>query len=130
MSDRRVAIAREALLWIVTVFLAYVFLRQGFAKFSDDSGWARAFRTWHYPDWFRVLIGVIEVSAVVLLFIRRFALIGAVMIVIVMLGGMATHIWWGQPRYITSEVLPLVLATLVALGRKRYFLGADREPAP
>ena len=130
MSDRRVAIAREALLWIVTVFLAYVFLRQGFAKFSDDSGWARAFRTWHYTDWFRVLIGVIEVSAVVLLFIRRFALIGAVMIVIVMLGGMATHIWWGQPRYITSEVLPLVLATLVALGRKRYFLGADREPAP
>ena len=130
MSDRRVAIAREAVLWIVTVFLAYVFLRQGFAKFSDDSGWARAFRTWHYPDWFRVLIGVIEVSAVVILFIRRFALIGAVMIVIVMLGGMATHIWWGQPRYITSEVLPLVLATLVALGRKRYFLGADREPAP
>jgi len=130
MSDRRVAIAREALLWIVTVFLAYVFLRQGFAKFSDDSGWARAFRTWHYPDWFRVLIGVTEVSAVLILFIRRFALIGAVMIVIVMLGGMATHIWWGQPRYITSEVLPLVLATLVALGRKRYFLGADREPAP
>ena len=130
MSDRRVAIAREALLWIVTVFLAYVFLRQGFAKFSDDSGWARAFRTWHYPDWFRVLIGVTEVSAVLILFIRRFALIGAVMIVIVMLGGMATHIWWGQPRYVTSEVLPLVLATLVAVGRKRYFLGADREPAP
>jgi len=127
MSDRRAAIAREAVLWIITVFLAYVFLRQGIAKFSGDSGWARAFRAWHYPDWFRILIGVIEVSAVLTLFVRRFALVGAVMIIIVMLGGMATHVWWGQPRYITSEIFPLVLATVVALGRKRLFLVSDRE---
>lgn len=121
MSGRRLAIARGVALWIITAFLAYVFLRQGIAKFSDSSGWARAFRTWHYPDWFRVLIGIIEVSAVLLLFVRRFAFIGALMIVVVMLGGMATHIWWGQPRYITSEVLPLVLATIVAVGRRRSF---------
>ena len=126
MPDRRMAIAREVALWLITVFLAYVFLRQGFAKFSDDSGWARAFRVWHYPDWFRILIGVVEVTAVVLLFIPRVALVGAIMIVIVMLGGMATHLWWGQPRYITSEILPLVLATLVALGRKRYFRVSNR----
>ena len=129
MADRRLAIAREAVLWIISAFLAYVFLRQGIAKFSDTSGWARAFRLWHYPDWFRVLIGVIEISAALLLFIRRLAVVGAVMIVIVMLGGMATHIWWGQPRYVTSEMLPLVLATVVAVGRKRFFPGADREPA-
>jgi uncharacterized membrane protein YphA (DoxX/SURF4 family) len=128
MSDRRVAIAREAILWLITVFLAYVFLRQGFAKFSDASGWARAFRAWHYPDWFRMLIGFIEVSAVLLLFVRRLALIGAIMIMMVMVGGMATHVWWGQPRYITSEILPLILATIVGLGRKRFFLAADREP--
>ena len=121
MSDRRVAMAREAVLWIIIAFLAYVFLRQGMAKFSDGSGWARAFRAWHYPDWFRVLIGVMEVSAIVLLLVRRFALVGAVMIIMVMLGGMATHLWWGQPRYMTSEVLPLVLATIVALGRRRSF---------
>lgn len=128
MAGQRAAIAREAVLWIITLFLAWVFLRQGAAKFSDDSGWARAFRVWHYPDWFRILIGVIEISAVLILFIRRFAVVGAVMIMIVMLGGMATHLWWGQPRYMTSEVLPLVLATVVALGRKRFFLAADREP--
>ena len=125
MAARRIDIIREVLLWIVTVFLAYVFLRQGFAKFSDTSGWAKAFRAWHYPDWFRILIGVIEVSAVLLLFVRRIAAVGAVMIVIVMLGGMATHIWWGQPRYVTSEILPLVLATLVALGRRRLLRKAE-----
>jgi uncharacterized membrane protein YphA (DoxX/SURF4 family) len=130
MAGRRMDIIREVLLWIITVFLAYVFLRQGFAKFSDTSGWARAFRAWHYPDWFRILIGVIEVLAVLILFIRRIAAVGAVMIVIVMLGGMATHIWWGQPRYVTSEILPLVLATLVALGRGRLFLAAVRGREP
>ena len=126
MANRRMALVREVILWIITAFLAFVFLRQGFAKFSDGSGWAKAFRAWHYPDWFRILIGVVEISAILLLFIRRFALIGAAMIVIVMLGGMATHIWWGQPRYVTSEVLPLVLATVVALGRRRSFPAGDR----
>jgi uncharacterized membrane protein YphA (DoxX/SURF4 family) len=127
MPSRRAAIAREAVLWILIVFLAYVFLRQGTAKFSDTSGWARAFRLWHYPDWFRILIGVVEVSAVLLLFLKRTALIGALLIVAVMLGGMATHIYWGQPRYVTSEVLPLVLATIVAIGRRRTFLAAPAE---
>jgi uncharacterized membrane protein YphA (DoxX/SURF4 family) len=117
MPNRRVAIAREAVLWLITLFLAWVFVRQGWAKFSDSSGWAKAFRTWHYPDWFRILIGVVEVAAAVLLFIPRLARIGAVMIIVVMLGGMATHIWWGQPRYVTSELMPLILASIVAVGR-------------
>lgn len=129
MATSRAAIAREALLWIITLFLAWVFLRQGYAKFLDDSGWARAFRVWHYPDWFRILIGIVEVAAAVLLFARRLALIGAVMIMIVMLGGMATHVYWGQPRQVTSEVMPFVLATLVALGRRRSFLGGSHEAA-
>ena len=114
----RKQIAGEVVLWVITAFLAWVFLRQGFAKFDDGSGWARAFRVWHYPDWFRIGIGVVEVLAVVILFIRRYAWIGALMIVVVMLGGMATHVYWGQPRYVTSELLPLVLASIVAFGRK------------
>jgi putative oxidoreductase len=127
MADRRIAIAREVVLWIISLFLAWVFIRQGFSKFSDTSGWARAFRVWHYPQWFRILIGGIEISAVLLLFVRRFALAGAALIIMVMLGGMATHIWWGQPRYITSEMLPLILASIIALGRKQFFFAWDRE---
>jgi putative oxidoreductase len=127
MSTGRAAVVKETLLWIITLFLAYVFLRQGFSKFDSNSGWAKAFRVWHYPDSFRILIGVVEVLAVLPLFVRRFAVVGAVMIVTVMLGGMATHVWWGHPRHMTSEVLPLVLATIVALGRKRYFTLFPRE---
>ena len=50
-------------LWLPTLFLVYVFATQGSSKFSDSSGWAKAFRTWHYPVWFRILIGVLEISA-------------------------------------------------------------------
>jgi uncharacterized membrane protein YphA (DoxX/SURF4 family) len=115
-------IALEGVLWVFALFLAWVFIRQGIAKFSDTSGWARAFRVWHFPVWFRVLIGVLETSAAVLLLTTRTAFAGAVIIVVVMIGAMGTHVYWGQPRQVTSEILPLFLATMVALGRHRSFV--------
>ena len=48
MASRR-QIVRDVVLWVFAAFLAWVFIRQGFAKFSDTSGWARAFRGWHFP---------------------------------------------------------------------------------
>jgi uncharacterized membrane protein YphA (DoxX/SURF4 family) len=115
------AAAREAALWLFAAFLAWVFAQQGFAKFSDTSGWAVAFRTWHYADWFRILIGVVEMAAALLVLIPRTAFLGGVLIAAVMLGGMGTHVYWGHPGQVTSEILPLVLGTLVALGRRRLF---------
>jgi putative oxidoreductase len=107
-------------LWVPTLFLVYVFARQGAAKFSDSSGWARAFAVWHFPVWFRILIGVCETSAALLLLWRRTASIGAAIIAVVMLGGMGTHIYWGRPQQVTSEVMPLLLSLIVLFGRRRY----------
>ena len=121
MTARRQLVI-DVVLWIFAVFLAWVFSRQGVAKFSDSSGWARAFRGWHFPDWFRMLIGVVETSAALLLLARRTAFAGAMMIIVVMLGAMGTHVYWGRPGQVTSELLPLVLATAVAVGRRRHFL--------
>ena len=104
-------------LWVPTLFLVYVFARQGPAKFSDESGWARAFVVWHYPVWFRILIGVLETAAAILLLTRRTAPIGAALIALVMLGGMGTHIVWRHPEQVTSEVLPLTLSLIVLRGR-------------
>lgn len=114
--------AVDIALWVFALFLAWIFIRQGSAKFSDTSGWARAFRTWHFPVWFRVLIGVFESSAALLLLTRRTAFAGASIIIVVMLGAMATHVYWGHPEQVTSEVLPLFLATLIALGRWKNFI--------
>ena len=113
----------ELALWLPTLFLIYVFARQGPSKFDDASGWSRAFALWHYPVWFRILIGALETAAAALLLTRRTAPIGAALIALVMLGGMGTHIYWGQPRQVTSEVLPLVLSLVVLRGRWRHFAG-------
>lgn len=121
MNDRR-RIALEVMLWVFSLFLAWVFARQGIAKFDDDGGWARAFRVWHFPVWFRLLVGAVETAAALLLMTRRTAFAGAGLIIAVMLGAMGTHVWWGQPGQVRSEVLPLFLATVVALGRRRSFL--------
>jgi uncharacterized membrane protein YphA (DoxX/SURF4 family) len=120
VTNRR-QIVLDVVLWVFALFLAWVFIRQGYAKFSDTSGWAGAFRGWHFPVWFRVLIGVAEVTAAVLLLTRRTALAGAAIIIVVMIGAMGTHIYWGRPSQVTSEIMPLVLATIVALGRRKVF---------
>jgi putative oxidoreductase len=120
VANRR-QIAIDVVLWVFALFLAWVFIRQGTSKFSNTSGWARAFHVWHFPVWFRLMIGVIETAAALLLLTRRTALVGALLIILVMLGAMATHIYWGRPQQVTSEVLPLLLATLVAMGRRKSF---------
>ncbi len=121
MRNRRQT-AADIVLWVFALFLAWVFIRQGTAKFSDTSGWARAFRAWHFPVWFRVLIGALETSAAVLLLTRRSAFAGAIIIIVVMLGAMATHVYWGHPEQVTSEILPLLLATVIAIARRRNFI--------
>ena len=111
----------DVMLWVMALFLVWVFARQGVAKFSDDSGWAQAFRVWHFPVWFRICVGLAETAAALLLLSPRTATGGASIIVAVMLGGMGTHIYWHRPGQITSEVLPLLLALIVAIGRRRSF---------
>ena len=115
-------IAKEALLWIICLFLAYVFVKAGMQKFSDSSGWSRAFRYWGYPVWFRILIGGAEVSAALLLLYKRTAAFGALIIIVVMVGAMATHVVTGRPRQVTSEIFPLALATAVFVGRRKQML--------
>ena len=107
-------------LWVPALFLAWIFARQGWSKFSDTSGWARAFAFWHFPVWFRILIGVMEVAAAAFLLARRTAPLGAGLIAVVMLGGMGTHLYWGKPSQMTSEMFPLILALVVLAGRWRY----------
>ena len=126
----RKEMAVELVLWLLALFLASVFIRQGWAKFDDTGGWARAFRTWHFPEWFRILIGVLETGAGLLVLWRRTAFVGAVTIVVVMLGAMATHVYSGRPGQMTSEVLPLFVATMLALGRRKFVSRGWPSPAP
>jgi uncharacterized membrane protein YphA (DoxX/SURF4 family) len=111
---------KEVVLWVLCLFLAYVFFKAGVQKFANTSGWARAFHVWGYPVWFRVLVGIAEISAALLLLYKRSAALGALLIVAVMLGGMATHIMiQHRPGQITNEIFPFLLAAIIFIGRRR-----------
>lgn len=113
-------IGLEAGLWILSLLLVMVFVRAGWAKFDSSSGWAKAFAYWGYPVWFRLLIGVLEVGAALVLLWPRTAAYGAAIIIAVMLGGMGTHVFVEHgPSRVTSEILHLAFASIVAAGRWR-----------
>jgi len=105
--------------WLPAILLVLIFAPQGWSKFDDASGWSRAFRHWGYPDWFRMTIGVLEVGAVALLLLGRTAAFGAITIIVVMLGAWATHLIFDGGRNMTSEIVPLTLATIVLIIRRR-----------
>jgi uncharacterized membrane protein YphA (DoxX/SURF4 family) len=112
------------------LFLIFVFAPQAWNKLSDTGGWAIAFRHWGYPTWFRILIGFVETGAALLLLWRRTAIIGAALIIAVMLGGTATHILKDGGRHVTSEVLPITLATIVLVLRLRSARQPEVATAP
>ena len=127
-KTQRGALAKLAIAWIATVLLTLIFVPAGWAKFSDHSGWAIAFRHWGYPTWFRILIGVLELGGVGLLLTGRWAVAGAAAIIAVMLGGMGTHVAFDGGRHMTSEVVPLVLASVVLWMRMWRMRGLRAEP--
>jgi putative oxidoreductase len=117
--------------WVPALLLVLIFAPQGWSKFFDDSGWATAFRHWGYPDWFRVTVGVTELTAVVLLVLGRTAAFGALLVIIVMLGGMATHVIFDGGRHMTSELVPLLLGSIVLTvrrGQLTALLARTRRP--
>jgi len=115
---RALRIGLEVFLWLVCLRLVMVFARAGWDKFDAASGWAKAFANWGYPVWFRILIGVLEIGATLLLLWPRAAAYGAAIIIVVMLGGMGTHVFVEhRPSRVTSELVHLVFASIVLAGR-------------
>ena len=79
-------------LWILTGLLAAIFLIAGVPKLVGAEGWIRHFAVWGYPDWFRPIVGAVEVISAVLLVVPRLASFGACGIVVIMAGATYTHL--------------------------------------
>jgi hypothetical protein len=69
------------------------------------------FAHWGYPDWFRLVVGAIELVFGAALLVPRFAFIGASALAIDMAGAVYTELFRGEgPR----ALFPLVLFVLLA----------------
>ena len=113
-------IAKEIALWILTALLVLMFANAGIRKFFVNGGWTWMFRRVGFPDWFRVAIGVLETGAAALLLLPRTAAYGAITVIVIMLGAIATNFAAHMPlRGVVPAAASLLVAAIVLAARWR-----------
>ncbi len=112
-------IAKEVVIWILTIALVLMFGNAGIRKFFEQGGWTRMFHNLGFPDWFRILIGVLETAAAALLLFPRTAAYGAMTIIPIMIGAIATVAMHGWMRGLPPPMVALVVATIILIARWR-----------
>jgi uncharacterized membrane protein YphA (DoxX/SURF4 family) len=117
----RTRIAKEIVLWILTLMLALVCIRSGLLKLTGNVFWVRDFHRWGYPDWFRIVVGVAEVASAVLLLIPRVAVCGAALFAVVMFGAIYTHANHNESARLPFNFFLVALSLIVMVARARGF---------
>jgi putative oxidoreductase len=118
-------IAKEVVIWIVTLFLALVCLRSALMKLPGIPGeqfWIRDFQRWGYPEWFRLVVAAGELVSFALLLIPRFAGYGASIFAIVMLGAIFTHATHNESGRLPFNFLLLAISIFILFARQPNFL--------
>jgi len=120
-------IAKEVILWTITLFLALVCLRSGWLKVAGSVFWVRDFHRWGYPDWFRILVGSAELTSMALLLIPRLGSYGASLFALVMLGAIFTHATHNESSRLPFNFLLLGLSLIIVFARRPSFLQRARK---
>lgn len=125
-------IAKEVVIWILTIGLVLMFGNAGIRKFFEHGGWTQMFHNVGFPDWFRILIGVLETAAAALLLLPRTAAYGAMLIVPIMLGAIATVAMHGWTRGLPQPIAALAVAIILVVARwqQRMAITPSRPLAP
>lgn len=108
--------------WIISILAALVFAMQGWAKFFSNAHWAAVFAHWGYPVWFRILIGMAECVAAILILIPRVAAYGAALVIAIMIGAIVTQLCIGDPHQIVAPAAWIVIAAIILFVRRRAAL--------
>jgi uncharacterized membrane protein YphA (DoxX/SURF4 family) len=113
----KLRIAKEIVLWILTLMLVLVCIRSGLLKLTGNVFWVRDFHRWNYPDWFRIVVGVAELASAALLFVPRLAVYGAGLFAVVMLGAIYTHATHNESSRLPFNLFLLVLSSVIIVAR-------------
>lgn len=118
----KVRIVKEVALWIITLLLALVCLRSGLMKVTGNISWVRDFHRWGFPDWFRIVVGITELTSLALLVVPRLASCGASLFALVMVGAIFTHYTHNETSRLPFNFILLALAVVIAYARRPLFL--------
>lgn len=106
--NKGLIIAGRAVLVLVGLF----FMMNGYFKVSGAGQAVTMFRGYGYADWFRVLIGIIELAGGLALMFRKTFFYAAALLTVVLVGAAGTHITQGE---VAMLPMPLVLIVILAI---------------
>jgi putative oxidoreductase len=109
--------ARRVILLVLSILLGIFFALQGVVKLIGAGGWVHRFRAWGYPDHFSIVVGAAELAGAILLVIPKTRTIGALLLMVIMLGATATHVLHHEPQVMTTVVVFVLLAVLAFAGK-------------
>jgi uncharacterized membrane protein YphA (DoxX/SURF4 family) len=104
--------------WVLSALLALMFLFAGGFKLSGAQVAVDNFSKWGYPDWFRVVTGIIEVTAGVLVLVPRRSFLGALLILPTMVGAVLTHLTHAEARNAPLPAILFISAAVLAYLRR------------
>ncbi|WP_416679152.1 DoxX family protein [Candidatus Pseudothioglobus sp. Uisw_016] len=95
---------------LVKILLSLAFLSAGAFKIMGDAQMVGMYEMIGWGQWFRYVTGLIEVTAVVLIWLPNKQVFGAALLVCTMIGGFITHIALSMP----GAFAPVILGVLAA----------------
>jgi uncharacterized membrane protein len=98
-------------LWTLQVVLALTFAMAGFAKVGGDAAMVEMFATIAIGQWFRYLVGALEIAGALGVLVPRLSGLAALGLLCLMAGATLTNVFVLH----TSPLLPIVLMVVSAL---------------
>jgi putative oxidoreductase len=102
---------------ILQSLLALMFLMAGMGKISGSKMHVEGFKHWGYPQWFRVVTGIIELAGAAALIVgyweSSWVALGAVILGITGIGGILTHMRVKDSFKDTFMILLLAIISIV-----------------
>jgi uncharacterized membrane protein YphA (DoxX/SURF4 family) len=99
---------------VLAVILGAVFVAVGVPKLRGDEKIAANFKRWGYPETIRTAVGAVELLAGVMILVgiavQSLAVTGALLLIFIMIGALATHAYHRDPP--KQWLPPLVLLAL------------------
>ncbi len=103
------------LIWILQIILIAFFTMAAVSKITNSQALVDQFDEMNLPQWFRIVTGWVEVIGAVLLIIgfwsKTSAVLGALLFIVVGVGGILSHI---RSKDNVKGTLPIIVLTLIA----------------